>query len=217
METAWNEGNEIDCALCIGDISDAEGKRTAVIAVTVFRVGRSVKTDGESKWFLEPLELCLVEDVDHDLKFDVVWQNDDIKPDEMKASKQKAFMKMVAGFGPDAKIESYGGLVSDFFENRPIELKKDMIDDVIMDFDAPTSMLRQDKEHGAMRPMQYTYEFISERPRTEKGIWQFVATDASKKDEDERLQQMEHIIRMGQRILDNGKKTGPKKSFSQLN
>ena len=215
METEWNDGDRIECALCIGDVSDAEGERVAVITVTALRVVSSVKVDGERKWFLEPLELRLVEDTADDSKhsFAVVWRNDSVESDERKASKRKAFNEMVTGFGPDAKVESYDNLVSDFLENRLIEWK----DDMITDFDAPTSIPGQDKGRGAMRPVRHKYEYISERSHREKGIWQFVATDVSKKDEDERLEQMVHIVRMGQLMLDNGKKTGPKKSLLHLN
>ena len=213
MEIAWNDGDEAEGVLCIGKISDAEGKRVAAIAVTAFRATGSVKVDGERKWFLEPLELCLVEDAGDDLKFTAVWRDDGIGPyaDKRKASKQKAFTETVAEFGTDANVESYGSLVSDFFENRLIELK----DDMIMDFDAPISMPIRDKGRGTIRPVQYKYEYVSERPRREKGIWQFVATDASKRDEDERLSQMERIVRMGQLMLD--KTTRSRKRFSHLN
>jgi hypothetical protein len=118
---------------------------------------------------------------------------------------------MIGEFGLDAKLESYGNLVTRFFEDQLIETNEKMI----ADFDMPTS--RSGKENGcsAIGPVQYGNGSAPGMPRREKGIWQFVATDASKKDEDERLSQMEHIVKMGQLMLD--KTTRSRKRFSHLN
>lgn len=207
MEFRWKEGDEVKGTLYIGKVSDAEEKRVAAIAVTAFRVAGSIKINGKRKWLLEPLELCCVEDSGNNLKFTKEWENNGIGRTKRRASKQKAFMKMIGRFGADPKVGSHGSLISDFFEDKLIELK----DNMIIDFDVPASILDGDVCLGAIRPIRNKYEYISERPYKEKGIWQFAAISTYKKDEDERLQQMEHIARMGQLMLDNNSKNEQKK------
>jgi hypothetical protein len=211
MGITWNEGDEVEGALYIGKVFDNEQKRIAAIAVTVFKVVGSVNVDGKRQWLLDPLELCLVEDAGDGLAFKVVWRDSHVELNGRKASKQKAFTEMVGEFGLDAKLESCGSLVARFFEDQLIETNEKMI----ADFDMPTSRSGKEKWWSTTGPVRYGNGSAPGMPCREKGIWQFVATDASKKDEDERLEQMERIARMGQLMLD--KTTRSRKRFSQLN
>lgn len=212
MGIRWNEGDEIIGAIYIGKVSDAENKRVAAIAITMFRVTGSVKMGRVRQWLLEPLELCLVEDSAEGLKFTSVWQKNDADLNERKASKQKAFTEAVGEFGPDADIKSYGNLITSFFEDQLIEANEK----TIADLDTQGTKSENYNERGTIRPAQYGGS-IPTGARREKGIWQFVATDVSKKDDDERLTQMEHIARMGRLMLDNGPKNEQRKRIQSLN